>query len=294
LANCFPYRASAFAVPPQQFITCDGGIVEMGAEIQFGIVDVVTMISEVADHQDILRSLGKTVLIKLLVKKTVSKLEKDKRTPEAEIVDELNDQVRKWGIDVHSVKLSETKVLKHPDSGSDSAVGSILKGLGMKDEATYPTPQEFVRATHGLDGTEGQTTSLMGNNSLSSMLPPGGGASMNMSMLQNISSAQQVQQIAPGVMAGPGGIVVTPTGITGALPSNWGRCLETIIATEFTVVEEEAVGIYQLEITETENGTGKLNIKLSSFIKQPSQLKPSVLEQMPDRQCANKAHVLLR
>ena len=40
-------RASAFSVPPQQFITCDGGIVEMGAEIQFGIVDVVTMISEV-------------------------------------------------------------------------------------------------------------------------------------------------------------------------------------------------------------------------------------------------------
>ena len=44
-------RAAAFAVPPQQFITCDGGIVEMGAEIQYGIVDVVTMVSEVADHQ---------------------------------------------------------------------------------------------------------------------------------------------------------------------------------------------------------------------------------------------------
>ena len=38
-----------------QFITCDGGIVELGAEIQYGIVDVVTMVSEVADHQDILR-----------------------------------------------------------------------------------------------------------------------------------------------------------------------------------------------------------------------------------------------
>ena len=44
-------RAAAFAVPPQQFITCDGGIVEMGAEIQYGIVDVITMVSEVADHQ---------------------------------------------------------------------------------------------------------------------------------------------------------------------------------------------------------------------------------------------------
>lgn len=44
-------RAAAFAVPPQQFITCDGGIVEMGAEIQYGIVDVITMVSEVADHK---------------------------------------------------------------------------------------------------------------------------------------------------------------------------------------------------------------------------------------------------
>ena len=32
--KCIDVRAAAFAVPPQQFITCDGGIVEMGAEIQ--------------------------------------------------------------------------------------------------------------------------------------------------------------------------------------------------------------------------------------------------------------------
>jgi hypothetical protein len=43
------------SVPPQQFITVDGGIVEVGAEVQFGIVDIVTMVKEVADHQDILR-----------------------------------------------------------------------------------------------------------------------------------------------------------------------------------------------------------------------------------------------
>jgi hypothetical protein len=45
------------SVPPQQFITVDGGIVEVGAEVQFGIVDIVTMVKEVADHQDILRYL---------------------------------------------------------------------------------------------------------------------------------------------------------------------------------------------------------------------------------------------
>ena len=86
-------RAAAFAVPPQQFITCDGGIVEMGAEIQYGIVDVVTMVSEVADHQDILRSLGKTLVVKVCVKRTVTQLEKDRRTPAQAIQDDLNDQV---------------------------------------------------------------------------------------------------------------------------------------------------------------------------------------------------------
>ena len=36
-------RATAFAVPPQQFITWDGGIVEMGADVQYCINDVVTI-----------------------------------------------------------------------------------------------------------------------------------------------------------------------------------------------------------------------------------------------------------
>ena len=47
---------SAFSVPPQQLITNDGGIIEIGAEMQYGITDVVVMVREVADHQDILRS----------------------------------------------------------------------------------------------------------------------------------------------------------------------------------------------------------------------------------------------
>jgi len=37
--------------------------------------------------------LGKTVLVKILVKKTVQQLERDKRKSGSEIQDELNDQV---------------------------------------------------------------------------------------------------------------------------------------------------------------------------------------------------------
>merc|ERR1711953_1322842 len=154
-------RAAAFSVPPQQFITCDGGIIEMGADIQYGIVDVVTMVSEVADHQDILRSLSKTLMIKILVKKSVRQVEKERRRPAAEIQDEINLQVRQWGIDVQKVELSEPKVLKAPENGGNSAVGSILKGLGMKSDPKYPTPEEFVRLTHGIDEGSQQSSTMI-------------------------------------------------------------------------------------------------------------------------------------
>ena len=51
---------------------------EMGAEVQFEITDVETMVREVRDHQDILRSLGRTLITKTLTKKTVQALSKDK------------------------------------------------------------------------------------------------------------------------------------------------------------------------------------------------------------------------
>lgn len=216
-------RTTAFSVPPQQFITADGGIVEMGAEIQYGVVDVVTMVREVADHQDILRSLGKTLLVKILVKKTVHNLERgDKRIPAQAILDELNDQVRKWGIDVHSVALSEPKVLKQAENSSTVAVGSILKSLGMKQESNYPTPQEFVRATHGLEGDDGSTAtkSVVPGVSVGTSggyvsasccvvppeVPSGGNPALNLLQLMAAGNVPGV----PGVIAG--------STITGARP----------------------------------------------------------------------------
>ena len=51
---------------------------EIGAEVQFEITDVETMVREVRDHQDILRSLARTLITKTLTKKTVQGLYKDK------------------------------------------------------------------------------------------------------------------------------------------------------------------------------------------------------------------------
>ena len=50
----------------------------MGAEVQFEITDVETMVREVRDHQDILRSLARTLITKTLTKKTCTALARDK------------------------------------------------------------------------------------------------------------------------------------------------------------------------------------------------------------------------
>ncbi len=86
----------------------------MKAEIQYGIVDVITMIREVADHQDILRSLGKTLLIKILVNKELYRLE----ITETEA-----------GRDVYFLELSATKRAiskEHPSGGRELDVSVVI------------------------------------------------------------------------------------------------------------------------------------------------------------------------
>ena len=137
---------------------------EVGAEVQFEITDVETMVREVVDHQDILRSLGRTLITKTLTKKTVQALNKDKvdsrlragveslmnntdqRLAAETIKDDLNLQVRKWGIDIREVYLSDPRLLKKPDERS--ALGPVLQNLGPKDEQEFPSPEQFVRGDY--------------------------------------------------------------------------------------------------------------------------------------------------
>ena len=117
--------------------------------IYFHKVLRVASLLKISILQEILRSLGKTILVKILVKKRTAQLEKDTREAGRKIQDELNDQVRKWGIDVQKVELSSVKIMKPPESGSTTAVGSILRGLGVKRDEKYLTQQDVVRASHG-------------------------------------------------------------------------------------------------------------------------------------------------
>jgi len=273
-------QASAFSVPPQQFISSDGGIVEMGAEVYYVITDVATMVQEVADHQDMLRSLSKSMLTKTLTKMTVAKLCKDRRLAVQTIAEELNVQVRKWGIHIQQVTLSDPKVLKKPEE--KSAMGPILRNMGLKETQEFPSPEQFVRNNYG-DGDD-ETTDAEAMNQLASVV---GGFVQKCKKEDGKFDFSSLGGMMQGGMGGMGGMGSMAGAVPGSQPlklsdmgslinpssatslqarkaagpltidqkSDWHKCLESIICSDEVQLSSEAMGVYELQVLETEHGT---------------------------------------
>jgi len=276
-------RASAFSVPPQQFISQDGGIVEMGAEVQYGIVDVETMVREVADHQDILRSLGKSLITKVLTKRTVSQLVKDRRIAAQKILDDLNHQVRKWGIDIRKVSLSDPKVLKKPED--KSVLGPVLQNMGLKQEQQFPSPEQFIRNNFGTENSDesdaaalNQLASAVGGFLTKSKADGGLDLSAMASMMGGMG---QGQGGGNGVKMASVGQYMTPSLQPVMVPeqvkvpekkSDWHRALEGIICNDPIQLESDAMGLYELQILESELGTESFYIDITPTSKTVTKL----------------------
>jgi len=259
-------RASAFSVPPQQFITQDGGIMEVGADVQFEITDVETMVREVVDHQDILRSLGRTLITKTLTKKTVQALNKDKRLAAETIKDDLNLQVRKWGIDIREVYLSDPRLLKKPDE--KSALGPVLQNLGLKDEQEFPSPEQFVRGDYknnNSDETDAEALNKLASTvggMLSNSKGEKGGLNLSQmaSMMSSLGAGGGIQSVQMSQL-----LPQTEQTSSSNQKSDWHRGLEGIIcSSDHIQMDTEACGVYELEILETQAGTEIFYIDISS------------------------------
>ncbi|XP_045585155.1 stomatin-like protein 1 isoform X2 [Procambarus clarkii] len=108
-------RTKAFSVPPQQLITADNGIIEMGCEVKYRISDVQRLTISVTSPEHGLRSFGKTVMLNVLTKNTVRETERDRPMIASQIQKELNLRVLEWGIEIGEVTLSTVNILKEAE-----------------------------------------------------------------------------------------------------------------------------------------------------------------------------------
>ena len=92
---------------------------------------------------------------------------------------------------------------------------------------------------------------------------------MNLSLLQMMSGAGMAgalnSQAIPGVK-----LPSVPEGNTAASVCNWGKCLDLILQSEFkdgVMLDDDACGLYKIEITDTESGKEIYFIEMSPAIR---------------------------
>ncbi|NXX87377.1 STML1 protein, partial [Urocolius indicus] len=127
-------RMRAFNVPPCKLTSKDGAIISVGADIQFRVWDPVLSVMMVKDLITATRMMAQNVMTKTLVKKSLREIQVEKPRIGEQLLLEINDKTKSWGLEVDQVELSIEAVLQPPRE-------NLLSPLTM------------VPSVPGLDGT---------------------------------------------------------------------------------------------------------------------------------------------
>lgn len=182
---------------------------------------------------------------------------------------ELNQQVRKWGIDIREVYLSDAKLLKKPEE--KSALAPVLQNLGLRDEQDFPSPQQFIRGDYKQTNSDeadaealNKLASAVGG-MLTNTKAEAGGLDLGAmaSMMSNLGAGNKIQAVQMPKMPD----LTAQTNATAPAKSEWHRGLEGIICNDYIQLDSEAHGVYELEILESRLGTELFYIDITSSYK---------------------------
>ncbi|XP_032846209.1 stomatin-like protein 1 isoform X2 [Tyto alba] len=143
-------RTRAFNVPPCKMTSKDGAIISMGADVQFRVWDPVLSVMMVKDLITATRMTAQNAMTKTLVKKSLREIQVEKLRIGEQLLLEINDKTKSWGLEVDRVELSMEAVLQPP---RENLVGP---------PATVPP----MPGLEGLDGTIQQLAAHFFGNTL--------------------------------------------------------------------------------------------------------------------------------
>ncbi|KGL89978.1 Stomatin-like 1, partial [Charadrius vociferus] len=143
-------RTRAFNVPPCKVTSKDGAVISMGADVQFRVWDPVLSVMMVKDLIAATRMTAQNAMTKTLVKKSLREIQVEKLRIGEQLLLEINDMTKSWGLEVDRVELSMEAVLQPP---RENLVGPL---------ATMPP----ISGPEGLDGTIQQLAAHFFSNTL--------------------------------------------------------------------------------------------------------------------------------
>lgn len=177
-------RTRAFNIPPCQVNTRDGGVLSVGADIQFRIWNPVLSVVSVQDLNTSTRMTAQNALTHSLSKKTVREIQTERVKLGEYLGMDINEMTRPWGLEVDRVELTLGSLLKAPEEGPSgplimpSSVPGLegltgpIQQLAMHflGQSNVPQPQledritfadEVSSVTHGITAPPGSVEQLL-------------------------------------------------------------------------------------------------------------------------------------
>ncbi|KAL6106706.1 stoml1 [Pungitius sinensis] len=115
-------RTRAFNIPPCQVTTLDGGVLLVGADIQFRIWSPVMSVLSVQDLNASTRMTAMNALTYSLAKKTVREIQNERVKLGEYLGMDINEMTQPWGLEVDRVELTLGSVLKAPGEDPSGAL----------------------------------------------------------------------------------------------------------------------------------------------------------------------------
>ncbi|XP_019523544.1 PREDICTED: stomatin-like protein 1 isoform X2 [Hipposideros armiger] len=125
-------RTRAFNVPPCKLASKDGAVLSVGADVQFRIWDPVLSVMTVKDVNTATRVTAQNAMSKALLRRPLRDIQMEKLKISEQLLLEINDVTRAWGLEVDRMELAVEAVLQLPqDSLAGPGLDSPLQQLAL-------------------------------------------------------------------------------------------------------------------------------------------------------------------
>ncbi|XP_064524615.1 stomatin-like protein 1 isoform X1 [Pseudopipra pipra] len=147
-------RTRAFNVPPCKVTSKDGAIISMGADVQFRVWDPVLSVMMVKDLIAATRMTAQNAMTKTLMKKSLREIQVEKLRIGEQLLLEINDMTKSWGLEVDRVELSMEAVLQPPRENLAGPAATVppVPGLEGLDGTIQQLAAHFFGNTLALAG----------------------------------------------------------------------------------------------------------------------------------------------
>ncbi|XP_061451431.1 stomatin-like protein 1 isoform X2 [Rhineura floridana] len=142
-------RTRAFSIPPCKLTSRDGVLVSVGADVQFRVWDPVLSVMMVKDLNLATRMTAQNAMTKILLKKYLQEIQTEKLRIGDQLLLEINDITKSWGLEVDRVELILESVLQMSQENITRPPGSVppIPGLEELDSTIQQLALHFFGKT---------------------------------------------------------------------------------------------------------------------------------------------------